>query len=51
MVHMMAPNIIKTTGFALFQAAPHSYFYVIYIFVSQFNQLLGAAVGTGEENR
>ncbi len=51
MIHMMASNIIKTTGFELFQAAPHSYFYVIYIFVSQFNQLLGAAVGTGEENR
>jgi hypothetical protein len=48
---MMAPNIIKTTGFALFQAAPHSYFYVIYIFVSQFNQLFSAPVGTEEENR
>jgi len=48
---MMAPNIIKTTGFALFQAAPHSYFYIIYIFVSQFNQLFSAPVGTEEENR
>jgi len=48
---MMAPNVIKTTGFALFQAAPHSYFYVIYTFVGQFKRLLGAAVGTGEENR
>jgi hypothetical protein len=48
---MMASNIIKTTSFALFQATPHSYFYVIYIFISQFNQLFSAAVGTEEENR